>query len=140
MAENKLELRVVAPTMATDKSPYKINAKIDMAILRCTTGDMGILAGHIPVSMVLDIGILRIFDGDSESRVAVLGGIAHVSEDIITVLSDAALVPEEIDVKAIGAELGELLQRVEQGADEGEKQEMQRRIVSCRVLLEVKNA
>ncbi|MDR0272737.1 MAG: hypothetical protein LBI27_05415, partial [Clostridiales bacterium] len=38
--------------MATDKSPYKFNDNIDMVIMRCTTGDMGILPGRVPVTTV----------------------------------------------------------------------------------------
>jgi hypothetical protein len=31
IAEKKIELRVIAPTMATDKSPYKFQKSVDMA-------------------------------------------------------------------------------------------------------------
>jgi F0F1-type ATP synthase epsilon subunit len=44
--EKKVELRVIAPTMATDKSPYKFQKAVDMVIMRCSTGDMGILPHH----------------------------------------------------------------------------------------------
>ncbi|MCL1883361.1 MAG: hypothetical protein FWF81_06400 [Defluviitaleaceae bacterium] len=90
IADKKLDLRVIAPTMATDKSPYKFQKAVDMVIMRCTTGDIGILPGRVPVSMVLDKGTLRIFDEDTEKLMEVSGGIAHVSDDVVTILSESA--------------------------------------------------
>jgi F-type H+-transporting ATPase subunit epsilon len=84
----KLDLRVISPAAATDKSPYKLQASVDMVILRCTTGELGILPGRMPCSMTLGSGPMRILNEGTETRWHVEGGVAHVSGDIVTVLSD----------------------------------------------------
>lgn len=87
-AEKKLKLRVIESTMTPSKSPYKYENDVDMVILRCATGDLGILPGRVPCTMVLGDGVLRAYQGDVIDRLGVMGGIAHVSDDIVTVLSD----------------------------------------------------
>ena len=90
MADKKLELRVIAPTATESKelAPYKKGVSVDMVIMRCTTGDLGVLPGRMPCSMVLGTGDLRIFDNGNERRVAISGGVASVSNDVVTILTD----------------------------------------------------
>ena len=107
MAEKKLELRVIAPTSATDKSPYKYQKNVDMVIIRCSSGDLGVLPGRVACSMVLGLGVLRIFDEDTELHMAVMGGMAHVSDDVVTILSDSAQLPTDINVAATNESIQE---------------------------------
>ncbi|MCL2198117.1 MAG: ATP synthase F1 subunit epsilon [Defluviitaleaceae bacterium] len=137
VVEKKVELRVIAPTSATDKSPYKFNKTVDMVIMRCTTGDMGILPGRVPVSTVLGTGVLRIFDEGAEKHIAIMGGVAHVSDDIITILSDAAQKPEEVNVEKVTADLKEFRRLYEQATDLNEKKKYSDESQRCQVLLEV---
>lgn len=138
--EKKLELRVIAPTMATGKSPYKFKKTVDMVIMRCTTGDIGILPGRVPCSMVLDTGILRIFDEDSdvkERHMAIMGGVAHVSDNVVTILSDAAQKPSDIDVEKVTAELKEFRRLFDETPDLNQKQIYRKDIQRCQVQLDV---
>jgi len=82
-----------------------------MVIMRCLDGDMGILPGHAPYLCVLDIGILRVLIRDRERRLAVFGGIAEVQPDGITILTDEAHWPADID-KDRAEEAREHLERV----------------------------
>jgi len=134
--EKKIELRVIAPTMATDKSPYKFQKLVDMVIMRCTTGDMGILPGRMPVSAVLDAGILRIFD-ESESKMVVMGGVAHVSDDIVTILSDAAFKPDEINTEEVTAKMKEFQKLCDETEDYNEKTSYRKDIYRCQIQLDV---
>ena len=84
MPEKKVHLRVVTP------EEVKVDEKADMIIMRCTTGDMGILPGHESRSAVLDYGVLRILDGNDERRLAVFGGLAEVKNDVVTILTSVA--------------------------------------------------
>ena len=65
--------------------------------LRTSIGDIGILHGHQPLTTTLDYGFLRIINGEDEIKATIFGGFASVDERGITVLSDAAEWPEEID-------------------------------------------
>ena len=82
----KLELRIIAPSMKLEKTPPKF---VDMVIIPCTTGELGVLPGRLPCSMVLGKGNVRIMNDDTEVRMKVNGGIATVSKDVVTVLSNS---------------------------------------------------
>lgn len=137
VAEKKIELRVIAPTMATDKSPYKLKKSVYMAIMRSVVGDIGILPGRVPVMTVLGDGVLRIFDEDFEMHMAILGGVAHAGDDIVTILSDAAFKPDEIDVGKVSDEISELRRRLDETENLGEKQKLREEIHRCQVQLDV---
>jgi len=90
-SDKKFHLRVITPT------EIKIEEEVEMVIMRCLDGAMGVLAGHEPHLCVLDIGVLRILDNDQERSLAVLGGIAEVKGDAVVILADDAHWPDEID-------------------------------------------
>ena len=98
MASNKLRLKVITPER------IKYDEDADMVIMRCTTGDMGILPRHEPCSAILGDGVLRIITGDDELRMAVFGGIAQVRDDVVTILANDAQWPDEIDRAHVEAE------------------------------------
>jgi len=90
-AEKKVRLRIVTPTET------KFDEDVDMIIMRCMNGDMGIMYGHDARSAALDYGIMRILDNGGERRLAVLGGIAEIKDNLLTVLTNDAEWPEDID-------------------------------------------
>jgi len=117
MAEKKLHLRVFTPERIT------ADEKANMVIIRCTTGDMGFLPGHVAYSAVLDCGVMRVFNEDGEERLAIFGGLAEIRNDVLTILANAAERPEDIDLAAAQAErdnIKRLLQ--EPGDDDAETQ------------------
>lgn len=74
---------------------------VTMVIARGGDGDLGILAGHAPLATTLKTAPLRIRKGEgqaAEQVIAVAGGFMEVTPDKITVLAEAAELPEEIDV------------------------------------------
>ena len=85
MAGKKIDLKIISPGEPIDS---RIPATADMVIMRCTTGDLGVLPGRTPCSMVLDEGKLRIFNQGSEVSVKIAGGVASVSKDVVTVLTE----------------------------------------------------
>ena len=84
-------MRIVTP------EEVKLDENADMVIMRCTTGDMGILPGHEACSAILDYGVMRILSGGGERRIAIFGGIAQVRDNAVTVLANDAQWPEDID-------------------------------------------
>lgn len=87
-------LEIVTP----DRKVY--SGDVSMVIVRGGDGDVGIMAGHIPLVTTVKTSAVRIFtkDNHQESRVAVSGGFLEVKPDHITILAEAAELPEEIDV------------------------------------------
>ena len=97
MADKKIEIYVITPN-ATESEKYKFHGQAGMAVLRCLTGDMGILPGRVACSAILDNGILRILDDGEERKIMVYGGVFHFENDILTVLTQKALLSSEVNV------------------------------------------
>lgn len=109
----KIRLRIITPRRE------KENIEVDMVIMRCTTGEMGILPGHAPCSAVLDFGSLRILEDKTERRMAVYGGIAQVKNDVVTVLANGADWPEDIDFAKASALRDEIEARIRERERDG---------------------
>lgn len=69
-------------------------------------GEIGVLRGRAPLLCKLDAGRLRIERADGESAVLFVdGGFAEVVGDRLTVLTESARRPEELEREAARAEL-----------------------------------
>ena len=137
MADRKLTLRVISPRTATDRKPYKLQKDSDLVILRCITGDLGILVGRMPATMVLGSGILRSINDGKEYVMAIIGGVAHVSDDVVTVLTDTALFPQEIDRADIESQISVLQEKINETSDLTIKNGLKSDLYSLRIKLEV---
>ena len=94
-----LTLRVLAP----DQSVFDGNA--DEVILPSTTGQLGILPGHVSLLTALDFGVLRVREGNGWKAIALQGGFAEVDSDEVTVLVNAAELGSSINAEAASKEL-----------------------------------
>ncbi len=92
-----LTLRVLAP----DQSVFDGSA--DEVILPSTTGQVGILPGHVTMLAALDTGVMRLRDANGWSAIALMGGFAEVEADEVTVLVNAAELGSSIDSAAAEA-------------------------------------
>ena len=133
MAKNqsgkKLRLRVITPTET------KIDQSVNMVIMRCVDGDMGVQPGHQAHITALANGVLRALGDEDERKLVVLGGIAEVRQDVVTVLTDEAHWPEEIDLDRAEEAREHLERTLQERIDDRELQENQ--ILLRRVLSEV---
>ena len=80
-------------------SPEKLafSGEVDQVDIPGVEGDFGVLAGHAPVVAAIRPGILTIISGGERQRVIVLGGLAEMSENGLTVLADVATSVEDLD-------------------------------------------
>jgi len=80
-------------------SPEKLaySGEVDQVDIPGVEGDFGVLAGHAPVVAAIRPGILTIIAGGERQKVIVLGGIAEMSENGLTVLADVATSVEDLD-------------------------------------------
>jgi F-type H+-transporting ATPase subunit epsilon len=88
----KMPIEIVTP----ERKVYENEA--NLIIARGGDGDLGILRGHTPIVTTLKISALRIKTDEGEHTIAVSGGFLEVKPDKVTVLAEAAELPEEIDV------------------------------------------
>jgi F-type H+-transporting ATPase subunit epsilon len=89
-----LEVRLV--------SPERILYTGEATMVVCRTvggGDIAFLTGHTNFIGALAIHPVRILNNGNEVVAAVHGGFVEVSNDRVTVLSDVAELPEQIDVE-----------------------------------------
>lgn len=68
-------------------------------------GELGVLAGHIPVLTSLTSGLLAYGRGKDKKLVAVHYGFAEVKDDKVVVLAKDADLPEEINAAEVQTEL-----------------------------------
>lgn len=92
MADKLFRLQIV--------SPERIFYEGDVSMLELTTseGDIGIYAGHIPMTMVLAPGVATITEETGRREAAVHSGFLLIEGDQVTVLAEVAEWPDEIDV------------------------------------------
>lgn len=96
IAENKdkkLRLRIITPTRQV------FDDDVDMVIMQTIDGQIGVMSGHIPVTTVLGLGPLRIYNDEKVEIYAIFGGFSEINQQGATVLADMAELPEEIDAE-----------------------------------------
>src|SRR5215475_12241506 len=95
-------------------SPEKLafSGEVDQVDIPGWEGDFGVLAGHAPVVAAVRPGILTIIQGGTREKIIVLGGIAEVSEKVLTVLADVATSLEELDRAAFAEQIGAMEEKL----------------------------
>src|SRR6201997_2658693 len=86
-----------------------LDEMVEMVVVPGTEGNFGVLAGHAPLISTIRPGTIEIYEGRTVTRrIFVVGGLAEVVPDRVTVLADEALAPEDLDRVAIEAQLQEI--------------------------------
>lgn len=86
-----LTLRVLAPDQSVFDGP------VDEVILPSSTGQLGVLTGHVSMLTALESGVLRLREGSSWTSIALMGGFAEVEANQVTVLVNGAELGGSID-------------------------------------------
>lgn len=91
-------MKTVQVNIVTPDGPV-YDSEVSMVVAKTVNGEMGVLAGHIPMVAPLTIGAVKLKKADgSQEVVAVNGGFIEVRPDKISILSPAAEIAESIDV------------------------------------------
>nr|QCI04274.1 ATP synthase CF1 subunit epsilon [Anotrichium furcellatum] len=96
-----LNVRIIAP----DKIVWNANA--EEIILPSSTGQVGILKGHIPLLTAIDIGVMRVRIEKEWQPIILLGGFAEVENNNVTILVNGAEKVTEVDINQAQLELEE---------------------------------
>jgi F-type H+-transporting ATPase subunit epsilon len=83
--------------VSQDRLVFEGDAEI--VIVPGSLGEMGIMPGHAPLLSTLELGVIRVKNGDLEDVFTVTGGFIEVQPDIVTIMADAAENVEDIDIK-----------------------------------------
>ncbi|MCA0170485.1 MULTISPECIES: F0F1 ATP synthase subunit epsilon [Bacillaceae] len=105
---NTLDVSVVTP----DGPVYEGEA--EMVSVKGTSGELGILPGHIPLVAPLTINAVRFKNGADTHVLAVSGGFVEVRPKQVTILAESAELPSDIDVERARAAKERAEQRLNQ--------------------------
>ncbi|MGI6492397.1 MAG: F0F1 ATP synthase subunit epsilon [Peptococcaceae bacterium] len=92
MSEKSLRLEIVTPQKKV------FSEDVDFLVAPGADGELGILPGHAPLITSLNIGILRIQQGNQWFKIVVTGGFLEVRASRVTVLATTAERAESIDI------------------------------------------
>lgn len=87
----EFQLRIITP----DRVFYE--GKAEMVEFNTTEGEIGILPGHIPLTVIVKPGVLCIHEEEGEREAALHSGFAEIMPDRVTILAEIIEWPEEID-------------------------------------------
>ena len=87
-----IQLEIVTPESVV------YNETVDTVVLPTTSGEIGILPGHIPLITEIKAGELAVTKDGSLDLLAVDKGFAQVQGDHVSVLTEAAIDIEDIDL------------------------------------------
>lgn len=80
---------------------------VELVVVTATTGELGIMAGHVPLLASIQAGQIRITTEKQYSVYYTSGGILEVQPDLITILADTVVRAEDLDdVSAAEARAG----------------------------------
>ncbi len=90
----KFILQVVTPERGF------FDEEVDRVEFKTSEGDIGVYEDHTPLTTPLaDGGMLTILQDGKEKKAAIHGGFVEITPEKVTLLTDAAEWPEEIDKK-----------------------------------------
>ncbi|RXK17552.1 F0F1 ATP synthase subunit epsilon [Macrococcus sp. DPC7161] len=92
-------MNTIAIDIVTPNGSVYSNDQAELIVLQTETGEMGVMAGHIPTVAPLKIGAVRVSIGNSKEHIAVTEGFAEIRPGQVTVLVQAAEVADEIDIE-----------------------------------------
>jgi F-type H+-transporting ATPase subunit epsilon len=88
------------------------SGEVDQVDVPGVEGDFGVLAGHAPVVAAMRPGILTITTGGVHQKMIVLGGLAEVSDNRLTVLADVATSIQELDRAQFAETIAEMEEKL----------------------------
>ena len=107
MADNKeFTLRIITP----ERVFYEGVA--EMVEFNTTEGQIGVYPGHIPLTVIVEPGILRIHEKEGERVAALHAGFAEILPEGISILAEIVEWPDEIDEERATAALNRAKERM----------------------------
>ncbi len=113
MAESSYKLNIIEP------EGVFYEGEAEMLELNTTEGEIGILPGHIPMTVIIKPGIMTIYEvSGEEKKAAIHAGFVEILQDKVTVLAEVAEWPAEIDETRAEAALNRAQERIQSHSPE----------------------
>lgn len=92
MAEtNDFTLKIITPDRVFYENPVR------MVEFNTVEGEIGVLPGHIPMTVIIKPGVLTITEEGGSKVAALHAGFAEILQNQVTILAEIIEWPEEID-------------------------------------------
>lgn len=105
-------MKTIKVNVVTPDGPV-YEAEVEMVSTKAKSGELGIMAGHVPTVAPLTIGAVRLKNGNNTDYVAVNGGFLEVRPDVVTILAQSAERAETIDLARAQAAKARAEQRLQ---------------------------
>lgn len=93
MADKTFTLRIITPERLF------FEGEAEMVEFNTTEGEIGVYPGHIPLTVIVKPGILKIHEKEGVRIAALHSGFAEILPEGISVLAEVVEWPDEIDEK-----------------------------------------
>ncbi len=126
MAEEGREGRQLFCRIITPEETI-FDGEADLVIARIADGELGVLADHAPLVSTVEIGDVRIHQGDERRVFATSDGFFKVSENLVQILVEEAVPAGDIDVDEAENRVEEASREVSEEDAEDRRRESERR-------------
>ncbi|WP_419882392.1 F0F1 ATP synthase subunit epsilon [Peribacillus sp. B-H-3] len=109
-------MKTIKVSVVTPDGPV-YDAEVEMVSTKAKSGELGIMAGHIPMVAPLQIGSVRLKNEGRTDLIAVNGGFLEVRPDVVTILAQTAERAETIDLARAQAAKARAEQRLQDSTD-----------------------
>ena len=96
------------------------DGEANLVIARIADGDLGVLVDHSPLVSSVEVGEVRIKEGEEQLVYATSDGFFKVSENLVQVLVEEAVSVEDIDVEAAEDRVEEAERELSEVSEEAE--------------------
>ena len=96
------------------------DGEANLIVARIADGDLGVLVDHSPLVSTVEVGEVRIKEGDDQLVYATSDGFFKVSENLVQVLVEEAVAVEEIDVAAAESRVEEAERELSEVSEDAE--------------------
>lgn len=103
--ETMMQLQIITPDRLLCDEPVR------MVEMRTAEGEIGVLPGHIPVTVMMVPGVAHITTAKGVRHVAIHDGFVEIRPDRVTIMAELAEWPEDIDVERAKAALARARER-----------------------------
>ena len=94
MDEKLFDLEIISP----DRLFYE--GKVSFVEMTTSEGNIGVYKNHIPLTSILVPGMVKIYEGDSDTpkKAIIHAGFVEILQDKIVIMAEIAEWPDEIDL------------------------------------------
>ena len=98
MADEETSSRGITVKIVTPEGQVYDQDQVEIAVINTQGGQLGIMAGHEPILAAMAIDEMLVKKDQQENSLAVNGGVAEFSNNLLTVIADSAETADNIDV------------------------------------------